>query len=258
MLTIHYYLDPSGKHDKLYQIACDFARELAKKEARFDEVLLLCREDKKISDIQKELEQEPLERFNNGIRFSGTGPLFIIRSLREYLRDVFSTALLIACGLDTGDLFKLGDKCRASVIIAVPDEVHDIEQWIKTWDPREISGAEPVVKSYPLPSCVIKVGLDEMMERGYAKEKYMENEYVRFTIQSLTKHHPEIDGNEVKAYLMRKGSWPETEARKVKDYIDLLKVEKRFSRSDDPEMILSYQRWRQACINRQFPSFPFS
>lgn len=249
-----YYFDTEGNDDAAYQKAMQFACELAISDSEISRIILLIHTKHNTGWFQRLFGEEIVNKMFSGYKFSDCPATVKFETKITYRHSQYGNRshVVICCGLDSEDIFKIDDYYSVKYIIAIPWLKKLTDKWIKTWNAKEISGKKGIDSSYPEPSPIVKHALKELsgiinMSTGISH--WMDNDRAKTYIRSLHKYEQELNSDAVRSYLVRDLHWDTQDAEDVVKLIDTLNKGKYFQGGEKKGLQNYYKRWKKEVTN---------
>ncbi|HKR04801.1 MAG TPA: hypothetical protein VJY62_09200 [Bacteroidia bacterium] len=246
-----FYIDTSGNDDQAYREAMQFACHLAEENPEIKTVILLALSKKNVGWLDRLYGSKIVKNLFEGDTFKNCIPVFKIETINTY-KDTYDTSeIVISLGLPDEWLFKIDDFYSVRAIIAIPWLKEDTQKWVQTWEPDELRGNQTVVEGFPEPSCIVIKAMIELtgsinMSTGITHPS--DERLAKTIILSLHKYEPELNGDVVASYLVRKLGWESEYANEMKGLIDTLNAGKYFKGGDRTGLQHYYKQWKKQCL----------
>jgi hypothetical protein len=243
-----YFIDTSGNDDNAYGEAVRFACALAREDAEVKRIVILVHTKQNTGWFDRLLGPDIVKKMFQGVKLLGCETPFKIETMNT-IKDHSPTSIVIACGLDDGDLFKIDDFYTVKSIIAIPWLQERVQQWIGTWGPLDIrnGGNAP---TFPLPTCPVQKAmraLTDSINMSTGITHPADNNLAKTYVLSLHRYETRLRGNEVAAYLIRELGWETDAAKELGGLIDTLNNGKSFRGGERSGWQNHYKRWQQEC-----------
>lgn len=244
-----FYVDTEGNDDEAYREAIQFACQLAEGDPSIGKIVLLIATKRNTGWFERLFGESALKQLFGGTKFKNCRPVIKLESLQTFRAGADASEIIITCGLDDKDVFKIDDCFSAKIIIAIPWLRSLLEKWLQTWNPTDIR-SEQSSPSYSEPSCIVKKAMESLtnsinMSTGIHHPSD-ENRAKTF-IRALHKYEPSLDSNIVGAFLVRHLGWSTRHAQEVEKLIDTLNAGRYFRGGDKTGLAAYYKRWKEQC-----------
>jgi len=247
-----YYIDTEANDDNAYQLAMQFACELAKKDSEIKKIVLYIHTKQNTGWFERLFGSETVKKLFNGLKFSDCPVPFKFETKLTYKNAMYGNAsdIVICCGIDSDDILKIDDYNSVKYIIAIPWLRKLTDKWIKTWNAVEISGKEKNEGTFPEPSCIVKLAMKQLtgsinMSTGISHP--MDNDRAKTYIKALHKYEPELNADIVGSYLVRVLNWDTRHAKDIEKLIETLNSGRFFKGGEKTGLQDYYKRWKNEC-----------
>ncbi|HUX56305.1 MAG TPA: hypothetical protein VMV77_04985 [Bacteroidales bacterium] len=242
-----FYVDAETNDDKAYQLAMSFACELSKKDNQIERIVLFISTIETTGWFNRIFGPDTVKQLFKGHKFTNCPVPFKFETKLTYKEFGNASDIVITCGIDSEDLFKIDDYYSVKYIIAVPWLRELTEKWIRTWDADEISGKTKSEKM-PEPSPIIKIALQHLtrtinLSTGITHPS--DNERAKTFIRALHKYEPELNPDIVGAYLIKELSWHTKHAKEIEKLIETLNNGLFFKGGAKTGLKEYYKQWEQ-------------
>lgn len=250
MTKRRFYIDTTGNDDEAYRFAMEFACKLAEEDSEIERVIILIHTKQNTGWFERLFGSDTVKKLFAGLHFKDCKPIFKFETKKTYNDYYDHSEVVITCGLDSDDIFKIDDFNSVKAIIAIPWLKERTYKWVQTWNPIEIRGNQESVKPYPEPSCIVKKALEELtnsinMSTGIINP--FDEEQAKTYILALHKYEPSLDENLVGAYLVRELGWETDHAKDVENLIKTLNTGKHFKGGKRTGLQHYYKYWKDQC-----------
>lgn len=246
-----YYIDTHGNDDGAYDSAYKFALKLAKQESNIKKIIFLVATKNNTGWLDRLYGEKTVKQLFKGIRKDVL--LLKIETIKTY-SDSYSnsTDVVIACGLNSKEIFKVEDYRNVAYIIAIPWLKELTQSWITTKNPSilNIDQKEIVAENktdIPKPSSIIQeafIELTKVINTSTGISHDMDNNRAKTYIRTLYKYEPELNSDLVCSYLVNELSWEVRHSNDVRKLIDTLNAGKYFIGGDKTGLQHHYKRWK--------------
>ncbi|SHJ10118.1 hypothetical protein SAMN02745146_2286 [Hymenobacter daecheongensis DSM 21074] len=252
MSKLRLYLNATGNDADAYKRAVAAALIIAKDNSDIKKIVLLTPK-KEIYDLLVGVftPNQIKSATKGGFKFNPSEPLIKTEALTTYRGgNNLSSEVVITCGLDSDEIFLVEGYSSVVAIVAVSWVPHQLEKWVKTWDPRELRNNPLPVTPYPQPSCITKYALSDLNE-FVAKDKSLRshsNESVTVTyLMTLHKYDSPIDSDTAGAYLTSQFAWKTDRVKEAQEIINQLNAGGSPKGGKPEQMQKHYERWKKEC-----------
>jgi len=245
-----YYINTMGNDDDAYREAMQFACELVNNGMEVGTVILLARTKRTVGWLKRLYGDDVVKKLFTGVKFENCLPTFLIQTVRSYTNFTATSDIVIAMGLDDGDLMKLDDYDEVKAIISIPWLRENVQRWVSTWSPTEIRTNQQAER-FPSPEPVVQIALRELTSNinlSTGIHHGHDNDRAKMYIRALNKYST-LDGNTVMAFLVRELGWDSDHANDVKKLIDTLNAGKYFQGGQRTGLKNYYKRWQKKVGN---------
>ncbi|MBN2396516.1 MAG: hypothetical protein JXC36_08690 [Candidatus Atribacteria bacterium] len=250
MTKRRFYIDTTGNDDEAYRFAMEFACKLAEEDPEIERVIILIHTKHNTGWFERLFGSETVKKLFAGIHFKNCKPIFRFETKKTYNDYYDPSEVVITCGLDSDDIFKIDDFTSVKAIIAIPWLKERTLKWVQTWNPIEIRGKQEAVKPYPEPSCIVKKAMEELtnsINMSTGINNPFDEEQAKTYILALHKYEPSLDENIVGAYLVRELGWETDHSKDVENLIKTLNAGKHFKGGKRTGLQHYYKYWKEQC-----------
>jgi hypothetical protein len=251
-MNTKFYIDTEGNDDNAYKMAMRFACQLAKEDAEIKKIVLYIHTKTNIGLFDRLFGTEIVKKLFSGYKFTNCPILFKFETKVTYKKSIQDNEsdIVICCGMDSEDLFTLDNYYFVKYIIAIPWQRQLSDKWIKTWRAIEISGKGSEDDSFPEPSCIVKLAMQQLtdsinMSTGISHP--MDNNRAKTIIRALHKYEPELNADIVGSYLVRVLNWDTSHANEIEKLIETLNNGRFFKGGEKTGLQNYYKRWKNEC-----------
>lgn len=247
-----FYIDTHGNDDNSYNMAFQFAVSLVKSDNQIKKIIFLVGSKNKTGWLDRLYGSDVVKKLFNGINQNGI--LVKVETLRT-LQNNYSTKtdIIIACGLNSDEIFKIEDYRNIKYIIAIPWLKELTQSWINTNQPLllEINGdkitisAEEKIKK---PSIIIQEAFKELtavINNSTGISHPSDNNRAKTYVKTLFKYEPELNSDLICSYLVNELSWQTKHANDIRKLIDTLNNGKFFNGGEKTGLQNHYKRWKE-------------
>lgn len=247
-----FYIDTEANDDDAYQLAMQFACELAKNDTDVKKIVLYIHTKQNTGWFDRLYGSDVVKKLFNGMRFNDCPAIFKFETKLTYQKSQYGSGsdVVICCGIDSDDILKIDDYHSVKYIIAIPWLKKLTEKWIKTWNAKEISGKENTEEQFPEPSPIVKLAMQELTNSiniTTGINHPMDNDRAKTFIKSLHKYEPELNSDLVGAYLVRELNWDTRHAKDIEKLIETLNAGRYFRGGQKTGLQNYYKRWKKEC-----------
>lgn len=252
-----YYINTKGNDDAAYKEAMKFACEMANKDAAIKRIVLLISTQQNTGWFERIYDRQIVKSLFKGHKFAGCNPVFQFETTKTYKDKGAGSEIVICCGLDDTEIFKVDDFYSPKSIIVIPWLNEKVQKWVKTWAATDLRAAHAeeavaVAAAYPEPSRIVKKAMEELtdsinMSTGIHHPS--DEEDAKTYILALHKYEDELDADVVGAYLVSELGWETKHAAEVEELINKLNNGKHFKGGRRTGLKQVYQVWVDECEN---------
>jgi hypothetical protein len=246
-----FYIDTHGNDDEAYQRALDFAIKLSKENDKIKNVIFLVASKNNTGWLDRIYGTDNVKKLFTGIK---QGSLLVkIETVRTY-NSTYSgaTDIVIACGLNSKEIFKVEDYRNVEYIIAIPWLKELTQSWINTKNPcvLKIEGDDIIATEEAVaakPSEIIQKAFKELtsvINTSTGINHSMDNARAKTYIKALHKYEPELNSDLICSYLDNELDWDVRHSNDIRKLIDTLNNGKYFVGGDKTGLQNHYKRWR--------------
>lgn len=246
-----FYIDTCGNDDDAYDKAYKFALKLVKEDNNIKKIIFLVASKNNCGWLDRLYGESKVKQLFKGIN---NGNLLLkIETIRTYSNSYSNgTDVVIACGLNSKEIFKVEDYRNIGYIIAIPWLKELIQSWITTKNPDilrvfEDDTIENVEKDCPKPSLIIQEAFRELsniINPSTGISHHMDNARAKTYVRTLYKYEPELNSDLICSYLVNELGWEVKHSNDVRKLIDTLNNGKYFVGGDKIGLQNHYKRWK--------------
>lgn len=246
-----FYIDTEGNDDDSYRLALKFAITLFQKDNQVNKIIFLVGSKNSTGWLDRLYGSEAVKKIFNGINQNGVH--IKIETVRT-LNNSFSTGtdIIIACGLNSDEIFKIEDYRNIKYIIAIPWLKELTQSWINTNQPLllEINNDELIVSENEevlKPSLIVQEAFKELtavINNSTGITHPSDNSRAKTYIKTLFKYEPELNSDLVCSYLVNELSWQTKHSNDIRKLIDTLNNGKHFMGGEKTGLQHHYKRWK--------------
>ncbi len=241
-----YYIDTHGNDDVAYREAIQFALELAKADQNITKVVLLIGTKTQTGWFERLFGREIEKKLFTGVKFDGNDALFKFETKITFKdNDADGSVIVISCGLNADDLYKIDDYYSISSIIAIPWLQERLLPWIKTWNPRELRGNQ--TEALPEPTNAVQEAMKRLtraVNMSTALTHPSDEELAKTYIRALHRYEVSLDTEVVSRFLKVTLGWDARAAEKIEKWIDALNNGKSFKGGAKTGLKNIYKQWQ--------------
>lgn len=242
-----YYIDTHGNDDEAYREAIQFAIALANDNTTIKKVILLVGTKTQTTCFDRLFGREIEKKLFTGVKFQGSDVLFKFETKITFKdNDADGSVIVISCGLNADDLYKIDDYYSISSIIAIPWLQEKFLPWIKTWNPQELRGNQTEV--LPEPTNAVQEGMRRLtraVNMSTALTHPSDEELAKTYIRALHKYEVSLDTEVVSRFLKVTLGWDARTAEKIEKWIDALNNGKSFKGGAKTGLKNIYKQWQE-------------
>lgn len=246
----YYYFDTQLNDDESYEKALNFAADLVMESKELDRIIFLVASKNTTGWLERLFGSQKVKKMFSGASFLGINVK--IETIRTY-KDSYnnSSDIIICCGLNSDEIFKVQDYRQIDAIIAIPWLKESTESWINTTNAKKINKDLSVdeggdAAAYPEPSAILKKAFKELtavINTSTGINHPSDNSRAKTYIKALHKYEPELNSDVVCSYLINKLGWQVRHADDIRKLIDTLNSGKFFKGGEKTGLQLHYKRW---------------
>lgn len=247
-----YYIDTHGNDDNAYKMALQFAVSLFKNDSQIKKIVFLVGSKNSTGWLDRLYGSDIVKKLFNGINQNGV--LVKIETVRT-LQNNYSTEtdIIIACGLNSDEIFKIEDYTNIKYIIAIPWQKELTQSWINTNQASilEINGDIITVTSKQnvlKPSLIIQEAFKELtavINSSTGISHPSDNSRAKTYIKALFKYEPELNSDLICSFLVNELSWQTKHANEIRKLIDTLNNGRYFNGGEKIGLQNHYKRWQE-------------
>lgn len=242
-----YYIDTRGNDDDAYKEAMQFALELTKVDQNINKVVLLIGTKTQTGWFERLFGRETEKKLFTGVKFEGSDVLFKFETkitFKDTDRD--NSLIVISCGLNADDLYKIDDFDSISSIISIPWLPENLLPWIKTWQPQELRGNQ--TEALPEPTKAVQEAMRRLtraVNMSTALTNPFDEELAKTYIRALHKYEASLNTEVVSRFLKVTLGWEARAAEKIEKWIDTLNNGKSFKGGAKTGLKDFYKQWQE-------------
>jgi hypothetical protein len=252
-MNTKFYLKAEGNDDTAYQTAMQFACELSKKDTEIKRVVLLIYTKINTGWFERLYGNEMVKKLFSGVRFKDCSPLYKFETTITYKNAHYGYPqdIVICCGLDSDDIFKIDEYSSTKYIIAIPWLKKNTDKWIKTWNAKNILGkSESPDEKFPEPTAIVKKAMEHLTNHinmftgiGHPNDNNLAKTYIKV----LHKYENELNADIVYSYLIRELHWNPRHAKDIEKLINTLNQGSFFKGGEKIGLQNYYKQWKEEC-----------
>lgn len=244
-----YYIDTHGNDYEAYSESLNFALQLANENPQITKVIFLIGSKTETGWFQKVLDRNIEKKIFTGIKFNNCNALFKFETRITFKdNDRDDSVIVISCGLNAEDLYKIDDYSSISSIIAIPWLQERTLPWIKTWSPKELRGNQNI-EVLSEPSDVVQEAMKRLtsaVNLATALTNPNDEELAKTYVLALHKYEPNLDADVVSAYLKKSLNWDAVTTQKIEKMINILNSGKFFKGGTRIGLKNIYKQWKDS------------
>lgn len=246
-----YFFDTEGNDDESYERALNFAEKLVKANNELKRIIYLVPSKNSTGWLDRLFGEQAVKKMFNGVKLSGTAVK--IETIRTYTNSYNDPSdIVICCGLNSEEIFKVQDYRHVYAIIAIPWQKENTESWIKTAKAVKINedlstNTELSKTAYPEPTEIVKKAFKELttvINTSTGITHPSDNSRAKIFVRALHKYEPELDSDIVCSYLINSLGWQVRHADDIRKLIDTLNNGKYFKGGEKTGLQVNYKRWK--------------
>ena len=251
MTDKYYYFDTQGNDDAAYDRALNFAANLVKESKELNKIIFLVASRDATGWLERLFDSQTVKKMFTGATFSGINVK--IETIRTY-KNTYSNPsdIIICCGLNSEEIFKIQDYRQVDVIIAIPWLKENTESWINTANAKKINEDLSVdegenAAAYPKPSAIVKKAFKELtsvINTSTGINHPSDNSRAKTYVKALYKYEPELNSDIVCSYIINELGWQVRHADDIRKLIDTMNSGKFFKGGEKTGLQLHYKRWK--------------
>lgn len=245
-----FFIDTEANDDNAYKEAIAEACNMVKADSEIKRIILLVHTKQTVGWFERIFDSTTVKKLFTGIQLSDCNAILKIETAKTYKDQHRGADIVITCGLDSEDVFKIDDFYSIRSIIAIPWLRELLEKWIQRWNPNELRSSKAAVKAIAEPSCIVKKAfyeLTQLINGATGITNPMDNRRAKTYILALHKYEPSLDANIVGAYLVRELHWNAKHAKDIEDLISILNNGKYFHGGTKTGLQHYYKAWKELC-----------
>lgn len=246
-MATKFYVDTQGNDDKAYFNAILFASTLAKNDDSIKRIVLYVHTKGATNWFERMFGAQTTKKLFAGCRIENISVPLKTETVITYSNHYGSNEdIVICCGMDSNDIYKIEDYDYVKYIIAIPWIKSNTQEWIDSRNAVEISaGIIENDEEFPQPSHIAQIAFLDLtgsinMSTGITHP--MDNRMAKTYIRALYKYEPSIDGTIIEAYLVSLG-WMTSHAQEIKKLIDTLNAGRSFKGGETTGLQKYYKYW---------------
>ncbi|UZT98986.1 hypothetical protein ODZ84_05285 [Chryseobacterium fluminis] len=253
MADKYYYFDTQGNDDEAYERALNFASNLVKESKELNKIIFLVASKNTTGWLERLFGSQTVKKMFSGASFLGTN--LKIETVRTYKGSYNNPSdVIICCGLNSDEIFKVQDYRQIDAIIAIPWIKENTESWINTTNAKKINKDLSIdeaenVAAYPEPSAIVKNAFKELtavINTSTGINHPSDNSRAKTYVKALHKYEPELNSDIICSYLINKLGWKVRHADDIRKLIDTLNSGKFFKGGEKTGLQLHYKRWKNS------------
>ncbi|AZB17627.1 hypothetical protein EG352_07525 [Chryseobacterium indologenes] len=251
MANNFYFFDTEGNDDESYDKALNFAEKLIKANKGLKRIIYLVPSKNSTGWLDRLYGVQTVKKMFNGVNLSGTAVK--IETIRTYTNSYNDPSdIVICCGLNSEEIFKVQDYRQVDTIIAIPWQKENTDSWIKTAKAIKINedlsiNKEVSSNAYPEPSEIVKKAFKELtlvINTSTGINHPSDNARAKTYVRALHKYEPELNSDIVCSYLINAMGWKVSHADDIRKLIDTLNSGKYFKGGEKTGLQIHYKRWK--------------
>ncbi|MDH6252455.1 hypothetical protein M2347_002182 [Chryseobacterium sp. H1D6B] len=251
MTDKYYYFDTQGNDDAAYYRALNFAANLVKESNELNKIIFLVASKDATGWLERLFDSQTVKKMFTGATFSGINVK--IETIRTYKNSYSNPSdIIICCGLNSEEIFKVQDYRQVDSIVAIPWIKENTESWIKTAKAKKINEDLTVDNSdntatYPAPTEIVKKAfaeLTKLINTSTGINHPSDNAVAKTYVKTLHKYESELDSDIVCSYLISELGWKTKHAADIRKLIDTLNNGKFFQGGEKTGLQNYYKRWK--------------
>ena len=251
MANNFYFFDTEGNDDESYERALNFAEKLVKANNEFKRIIYLVPSKNSTGWLDRLFGEQTVKKMFNGVKLSGTAVK--IETIRTYTNSYNDPSdIVICCGLNSEEIFKVQDYRHVDTIIAIPWQKESTASWIKTAKAIKINedlstDKEFSSNNYSEPTEMVKKAFKELtsvINTSTGITHPSDNTRAKTYVRALHKYEPELNSDIVCSYLIRELGWKTKHADDIRKLIDTLNNGKFFHGGEKTGLQNYYKRWK--------------
>lgn len=244
-----YYIDTEKNDDEAYRFAINFACNIVKEDNKVKQIVLYVQSKKTTGWFDRLFGSETVKALFTGVRIMDCPVKLKIETKQTYKKEMYGepTDLVICCGMDSKDIFKLDDYSSIKYIIAIPWLKKLTEKWVTTWNAKEITGKDERESSYPEPTNIVKIAMQELTDTINSSTGILhpnDNNRAKTYIRALYKYEDSLDSDVVGAYLIKQLNWDTQHAMDIEKLISTLNKGSYFKGGEKKGLQNYYKKWK--------------
>lgn len=246
-----FYIDTFGNDDNAYEKAYLFALKLVKDDINIKKIIFLVASKNNCGWLDRLYGESKVKQLFKGMYIGNL--LLKIETIRTYSNSYANgTDIVIACGLNSKEIFKVEDFQNIGYIIAIPWLKELTQNWITTKNPNillffEDDSIETIENDCQKPSLIIQEAFRELsniINTSTGISHHMDNAKAKTYIKTLHKYEPKLNSDLICSYLVNELGWKVKHSNDIRKLIDTLNNGKYFVGGDKIGLQNHYKRWK--------------
>lgn len=247
----YFYFDTELNDDAAYDRAVNFAAKLINENKTLKKIIFLVANKNSTGWLERLYGSQNVKKMFSGAILSGINvKIETIRTYTDSYND--PTDVVICCGLNSEEVFKIQDYGHVDTIIAIPWLKQNIESWIKTAKAKKVNedlsiDEEDSNASYPEPTKIAKKAFEELTDvinTSTGISHPMDNSRAKTYVRALHKYESELNSDIVCSYLINTLGWQARHSDDIRKLIDTLNSGKYFKGGEKTGLQIHYKRWK--------------
>lgn len=246
----YFYFDTELNDDAAYDRAVNFAVKLIRENKGLNKIIFLVPNKNSTGWLDRLYGSQNVKKMFSGATLSGINVK--IETIRTYTNSYNDpTDVVICCGLNSEEVFKIQDYRHVDTIIAIPWLKQNTESWIKTAKAKKVaedlSIDEDSNASYPEPTKIVKKAFEELtavINTSTGISHPMDNSRAKTYVRALYKYESELNSDIVCSYLINTLGWQVRHSDDIRKLIDTLNSGKYFKGGEKTGLQIHYKRWK--------------
>ena len=250
-----FYIDTHGNDDGAYDKAYKFALKLAKKDNNIKNIVFLVASKNNTGWLDRLYGESVVKQLFKGIK--EVNLLVKIETIRTYSKSYANaTDIVIACGLNSKEIFNIEDYRNVEYIIAIPWLKELAQSWITTKNPSILIVSEEDIiektrNEIPKPSLIIQEAFRELtnsINTSTGISHHLDNGKAKTYVKTLHKYEPILNSDLICSYLVNDLNWEVRHSNDVRKLIDTMNNGKYFVGGDKTGLQNHYKRWKNNIV----------
>ncbi|MDI1254592.1 MAG: hypothetical protein PSV16_00700 [Flavobacterium sp.] len=244
-----YFIDTHGNDDDAYREAVNYASNMANENENISRIVFLVGTKIQTGWLERIYNRDIVKKLFAGLKFSDCRVNFKIETKITF-NDFGNknSVIVISCGLNSDDLYKIDDFECIDTIVAIPWLKERTLDWVRTWGATDLRGgqntdtlldASPVVKE-------AMNRLDKAVNTSSSLTHDSDSNLSKTYILALHKYEPELDAIVVTSYLKKELNWDAKTAEKIEKMINTLNAGKSFQGGERKGLKNFHKQWSEA------------